>query len=62
MIEQYQDGTFGEVKSLPDKFKELLDMIHERQAKITAIHCGTREEIEVKRKTILDEIAKLKGF
>lgn len=62
LSEQYQDGTFGDVKPLPDKLKELLEMIPERQAKLSKVHIGTPEEIETARRNAMQEIAKLKGI
>ena len=49
MSEQYQDGTFGDVKPLPDKLKELLEMVPGQQAKLSKVHIGTREEIGLAR-------------
>lgn len=62
MSEQYQDGTFGDAKPLSKKLQEILDMIPERQAKITDIHCGTLEEIEKARAAVMEEVAKAKGI
>lgn len=61
MSEQYQDGTFGDVKPLPDKLKELIDMLPERQSKVVNVHCGTQEEIADATLKALLEIAKAKG-
>lgn len=62
MSEQYQDGTFGDVKPLPDKLQELLDLIPERQSKISKVHVGTQDELERVRREVMQEIAKVKGL
>lgn len=62
MSEQYQDGTFGDVKPLPNKLKELLEMIPEKQANLAKVHIGTKEELERIRQDVLCEIAEAKGI
>ena len=62
MSEQYQDGTFGDVKPLPNKLKELLEMIPEKQANLAKVHIGTKEDLEKVRQDVLREIAEAKGI
>lgn len=62
MSEQYQDGTFGDVKPLPNKLKELLEMIPEKQANLAKVHIGTKEDLEKVRQDVLREIVEAKGI
>ncbi len=57
-MQEYRDGTFGEVKPMKDLFKDLLDS-EEELTKTSAIHIGSEEELKQKRE--LAEIVRFYG-
>ena len=41
-MEEYRDGSFGDIQGVHEKFKELLGMDEEKLATVKAVHIGTR--------------------
>ena len=66
MATQYQDGSFGETKEMPEAMEEFFDAMEAGTAK--AFHVGTPEQIEAAKEEsslsdkVVELAAKLKEF